>query len=282
MAYAGPELITLLNFDDTLNMQEELSEFSYRVIDLRNIKGVRLLCQRDTLRQIAKQIQGEAGITFLGRGDFHHISYLLLCRIKRPFTLVLFDNHADIKPCFSLLSCGSWTGAALELPNLRRAIIIGSRGESLLGISPHLLTKVLYFPYLRVPAGLLTRDPCLRNFVYRFPPISLEGMEKTIKRIISLIPTKVVYISIDKDVLRTEDAVTNWEQGQMTLGELLLAIQEIARVKEVCGLDICGEVYFDPLRLPSPRIEKAIKKNVQANIKIVRTLLQPKPLKHAS
>ena len=50
-----------------------------------------------------------------------------------------------------------------------------------------------------------------------------------------------VYISIDKDVLRVEDARCNWSQGNMSKEELLEMVSEIYRTRRVLGMDICGE-----------------------------------------
>ncbi len=59
--------------------------------------------------------------------------------------------------------------------------------------------------------------------------------------IVRAIPTKHVYISIDKDVLRPQDAQTNWDQGTMSLQMLLIYIDYLFRYKHVLGVDVCGE-----------------------------------------
>ena len=53
---------------------------------------------------------------------------------------------------------------------------------------------------------------------------------------------EAVYLSIDLDVLRREDARTDWDQGGMTLDELLSAVGEIARTCRVLGVDVCGGI----------------------------------------
>lgn len=50
-----------------------------------------------------------------------------------------------------------------------------------------------------------------------------------------------VYISIDKDVLRTDDAVTNWSNGDMTLMELQAVLRIVYAHENVMGVDITGE-----------------------------------------
>ncbi|MGI9861426.1 hypothetical protein SDD30_08590 [Moorella naiadis] len=103
------------------------------------------------LPDIDGRIRGRRGIFFLGSGDYHYVAYLLLQHITRPFTLVLFDNHADLlpAPASDLLACGSWVNRALELPNLKKALIIGARPDSftVTGVAPDLLGKVVYLPW---------------------------------------------------------------------------------------------------------------------------------------
>jgi hypothetical protein len=50
-----------------------------------------------------------------------------------------------------------------------------------------------------------------------------------------------VYVTIDLDCLRAEEAVTNWESGRFTLDELAWALTEFraAKARIVAG-DICG------------------------------------------
>lgn len=50
-----------------------------------------------------------------------------------------------------------------------------------------------------------------------------------------------VYISIDKDVLRTDDAVTNWSNGDMTLMQLQAVLRIVYAHESVMGVDITGE-----------------------------------------
>ena len=50
-----------------------------------------------------------------------------------------------------------------------------------------------------------------------------------------------VYISIDKDVLNPSSAVTNWDQGSLSLPELEQLLAVVLRQEQVIGVDICGE-----------------------------------------
>ncbi len=50
-----------------------------------------------------------------------------------------------------------------------------------------------------------------------------------------------LYISIDKDVLSTDFAITDWDQGDMTLDEMLSILEKLFENHKVIGVDICGE-----------------------------------------
>ena len=50
-----------------------------------------------------------------------------------------------------------------------------------------------------------------------------------------------VYISIDKDALSEEFAITDWDQGDMTLSTLLDMLSNIFASHTVLGIDICGD-----------------------------------------
>ena len=56
------------------------------------------------------------------------------------------------------------------------------------------------------------------------------------------IPTDLpIYISIDKDALSTEFAITDWDQGNMTLDELLKDLESLYSSHQIIGVDICGD-----------------------------------------
>ena len=57
-----------------------------------------------------------------------------------------------------------------------------------------------------------------------------------------------MWITIDKDVLASEDAATNWDQGGMRLNHLLHAIRALAARTRVLGIDVCGEFAKAPHR----------------------------------
>ena len=50
-----------------------------------------------------------------------------------------------------------------------------------------------------------------------------------------------VYISIDKDVLRKQDAITDWSNGNLTVMQLQAVLRIIYAHEKLIGIDITGE-----------------------------------------
>ena len=58
-----------------------------------------------------------------------------------------------------------------------------------------------------------------------------------------------IYISIDKDILSEAYAITNWNQGDLSLNTLMAMLKKLILHHKVFGLDLCGAA--DPtLELP--------------------------------
>ncbi|MGA8941612.1 MAG: arginase family protein [Thermoactinomyces sp.] len=235
--------VTFLNFDDTYKAQPELSHFAKDWIELGDIPESNLFCTHRALKKISERISRQAGrgITFIGNGNYHYVTYLFLRKIDQPFSLILFDNHTDTNQGQGLLSCGSWVAEALaDLPCLRSAFIIGVCSE-LQSYSPSLKDKIILWPETGQWDNL-----------------------------VSSIPTRDIYISIDKDVLDRTYAVTNWDQGKMKLPELLAALKKLIRQKNILGMDICGELPVSPSEIW--RYSKELRLNELANLAILASV----------
>lgn len=115
-----------------------------------------------------------------------------------------------------LLSCGSWVREMLiHNKNLREVMVLGT------------------------PAG------AERKATQEWGNRVLFDDEELIHRHQIRVPKDVgrlpVYVSIDKDVLSTKDAETNWDQGKVTLAELKAILDYIFAHERVIGMDVCGE-----------------------------------------
>lgn len=242
--------ISIVDFDETYIVQKELQKYPHEEIDFQQMRHVNLYCENESLKLLRRRLQKRShkGITFIGSGNYHYLTYLFLKEIEKPFTLVLFDNHPDLgTECETLLSCGSWVSYALkDIPFLQQVVIIGPTSVLRDQINHH---QVTLFPFKN-------------NHPY------------SIKSILSAIHTPNVYISIDKDVLNPNEATTNWDQGVMTLASLTDCLKVILSCKQVEGVDICGEAHLSPADLLLPDYQVIIQKNQTANLKILQTCLQ--------
>ncbi|TZE82982.1 arginase family protein [Calorimonas adulescens] len=237
-----------LNLDPALTVQQEVMSKISRLIDLTAIGSLRLMTDIDSFKK-ASSVFSFTGpsITLIGSGDFHHLSLAILMKIKTPFTLILFDNHSDLMDMNSgYISCGSWVKESFSLSNLKGIIIVGvnPKDEALKFVNP--FSKPI-----------------------RIIPSSGHYENRFIDTLINEIDTKDIYISIDKDVLDTKWAMTNWNHGSMDLSELLDYLHILSVARRLIGVDICGEwKVYDRLFMTHDDLE-AVLKNEKTNLKIL-------------
>ncbi|WP_321836585.1 arginase [Pseudomonas kulmbachensis] len=210
------------------------------------------------LQQRPKRTTQRPEVFFVGSGDYHHLTPALLSNLPEPITLIHFDNHPDWVRFAPRRHCGSWINRALKLPNIKRIVTLGPCSDDLQ--NPQLKGGNLgalrrgdlqLFPWQHAPtkvwgrigdgAGHEQRENHLhwRNLADQDWPSFLDNL-------IQSLPTEAIWITVDKDVLASEDAATNWDQGGMRLTHLLQAIRVLATSKRVLGIDICGEFAKAP------------------------------------
>lgn len=243
------EPAVFLDFDGSYRYEQRLlSALDHRWIDFSRQRGTSLYCSPEAFQTIEARLSElpADSLTFLGSGNYHYVALILMKKIKVPFTLILFDHHTDLKQgrIGSLLSCGSWVRHAVTgLAHLKKVVIVGPRPEGLQSESAAIRTCVVTIPERRIPDE-------------RF--------------MTALIPTPVVRISIDKDVLSEKDAKTNWDQGHMSLDQLCRLVQIIARVKIVAGVDICGEWPIRPHERFKAQTRRWIASNERSNLRLAK------------
>lgn len=246
--------VDILDFDEGYKSQSYYKKLDYSWIDLSDIKNVNRYCEESSLKSIYNRIinKKHSKVTFIGNGNYHYVTYLLLKDIKKPFTLVLFDHHTDMMdaPSKSLVTCGSWVSNAINnLPNLKKVIIIG--------VSQELIYSNIIDNKDKV--AILSKENI--------------GQAKTVNEYIeSNTVTDEIYISVDKDVLAYTDASTNWDQGNMKLEDLLNSINYMCNNYKILGLDVCGEYYSSPCEYFNPQTIKSIKVNDKANLAILKEI----------
>lgn len=236
-----------LNFDGSYLPQKHLLAEPHLWLDFSDLAQSGMFCAPETGRLIQQRLRQDEdwSVCFIGGGNYHYVTLFLLEKIKDPFSLVLFDNHSDANDTGDCLSCGSWVAEAiLRLDELKQVLLIGADPQRLDLIRPRLLSKLVF--------------------------LSEESLQKTtFPEIAAGITTDLIYISIDKDVLDPGYAVTQWDQGRMSLPELLARLQALLRLKTVAGLDVCGEYPASPVELFQDAVQQAIRKNEYANEQIL-------------
>ena len=250
---ANPFHIVALEWDDWVRTQPELSALVDEHLDLSDLRNrSRLWVRGNALARLklrlAKTATSPRQVTLIGSGDFHYVSLLLLAgvaRVDRPVSLVLFDNHPDWFSHRPRHHCGNWVWSALRLPGVSDVTIIGPS-------SSDLAWHKFYF----APLGAL-RDERLRLVPMDTAGVRIPGAGRlafdTVQaggaaRAIERLAGRDVYLSVDKDCLRAEDAVTDWDAGRLTLSELAGAVRQVASTCTIVGADITGDRSASPLQ----------------------------------
>ena len=189
----------------------------------------------DFYREIEAQL---TPFLLYGSGDFHHLTALWLRRVDEPVTVISFDNHPDwdIRP--PKWCCGGWVNRALELSQVRKVSVWGCGNFEPWGLHKFFGNRraeregrLEIHPWAddrpasdRQRRGAIVRQDWQRRFLAFAKELAGEP----------------VYVTIDLDCLRAEEAVTNWENGRFTVDDLEWALRELRNAAQVVGGDICG------------------------------------------
>ena len=264
------------DIDGSISLQSRLASSLDEIIDLRSEqKHLRLWAKKNHLTVFQESIEAlrrrhrQPWLTFLGSGDFHHLTLPLLETLPkevRPITLVLIDNHPDWFAPFPQYHCGNWVSGALRLPWVRSVLMVGQNSPDLnaqnfFGVPFRELCegKVQLYPYerkriralFRWPSAVLGAAKTVRRFYgvdLYFHTVSDQGIENLFDQLAEQLMGQNIYISIDKDCLERRAAITDWEQGKLSLKELLAGIGKLKRIGNVIGVDVCGERAPYPLK----------------------------------
>ncbi|WP_337270520.1 arginase family protein [Oryzifoliimicrobium ureilyticus] len=261
--------LLLLHFDDALELQPDfrhscLMAGARELVDKENGGLVRLWAKQRALDEIYRALSPLCStiakkplLCFLGSGDFHHLSAMLVAlateRNGRPVTIVHIDNHPDWVRFAGGMHCGSWINRALENPLIEKVVTIGvcsndlrspeRKGANLANIASG---KLELYPYAHPPSRVRAQYGEGASFSQvgnqiHWRTISEMGEANFMDRLLDRINTEDVYITIDKDALCLSDAVTNWDQGSMRLPYVLSIISEIGARHRIIGADVIGD-----------------------------------------
>ena len=240
--------VIVMDFSGAYDMEHLPHGCRFKWIDCRHLSGTDCYCDnegKDTLVSIINRFP-IGGIHFIDSGNYHYVTKFWTDRIHEPFALIVFDHHPDMQPSLfeNILSCGSWVKDVLDSNlNCRRVVIVGASDE-LIRTVPHEYKERVHF----YSDNDLNHEESWKKFSEEFIP-------------------EPVYISIDKDVLSPKYAITNWDQGSMSLKELEKLLYIILQHHPVLGMDVCGEFMPDSDMVKDMR-EATIDGNI--NISLLR------------
>lgn len=207
-------MLCLHNFTGVYEKQDFYKDYPHKLFDDKALCGVRGYMDDKARKYLLEEIKERSNLSsihLLDSGNYHHLSRVYLDLIKEPFNLVVYDNHTDMQ--FSafgnILSCGSWIADAYEtLHNLNKIIVVGAKSSYIEECAFNKDKRVV--------------------FADSISDVYLE----------SLLP---IYISIDKDVLSTNEFISDWDQGGMSLAALKEELEFLIGRFRIIGTDICGE-----------------------------------------
>jgi arginase family enzyme len=173
-----------------------------------------------------------------GSGDFHHLSALWLRRLACLTTVVSFDNHPDWDTRPPKWCCGAWVNRALELPQIKKVSVWGC------GNVECWWPRRIFGNHRAERMGRLEVHPwaddrSAKDRARRGAIIRLDWRQRFLA-FVKKLTAAPVYVTIDLDCLRAEEAVTNWESGRFTLDDLEWALTELRNGARIVGGDLCG------------------------------------------
>jgi arginase family enzyme len=261
----------LLHLDDALLAQPDflarVRGLPVREHDERPLGGqIRLWSDAETISLLSERLEakllgldrgGTTVVTWLGSGDFHHVTAVLvriLAKVRQErMTVVHFDHHPDWVVMRSGAHCGSWVSDLLARGIVDRVVSIGPSSRDLAW--PELKRadldllangKLAIYPF-NPPRTYVWRryanGPGHAQSGHRLRWTCFDPMptEAAIEEIMRAIPSDTIYVTIDKDVLRRADAVTNWDQGICALDDLLAWLRPLLGRRRVAGVDVSGD-----------------------------------------
>jgi arginase family enzyme len=178
-----------------------------------------------------------------GSGDFHYLSALWLRRLAQPVVLVSFDNHPDwdIRP--PKWACGGWINRALELAHVQHVAIWGC-GNFECWWPHNIFANRSAERHDRLEVHPWADDRPTKDRQRR-GAILEQNWREHFERFAANLQGRDVYVTIDLDCLRVEQAVTNWESGQFAVADLEWALGKLRDHAQIIAGDICG-AYSDP------------------------------------
>ena len=226
-----------LNLDDAWPDQP----LGLRTVDARNWgPKLRFSAPPRLVAEFYREYEPRLSSPFLlyGSGDFHYLTALWVRRVAEPITLVSFDNHPDWDVRPPKWGCGGWVNRVLELPNVKQVAVWGCGNFECWW--PHQI-----FGNRRAErAGILEVHPWADERPAkdreRRGAILRDNWRGHFDEFVKALAGRSIYVTIDLDCLRAEEAVANWESGRFSIVDLEWALSRLRGSTKISGGDICG------------------------------------------
>ena len=250
-----------------------------RWLDCTKIVGTDCYCDDDAIKEINESIdnaetcgKSECSIEnrgnstnvptihFFDNGNYHYMSKLWTDRVQEPFTLTVFDHHPDMQPprFGGILSCGGWVKEVLDNNKFVQNVII-------IGVKDELVETVREELSQSGETNILEKVTFIKKSeLSTLPSIICSDSVNVF--------SSNLYISIDKDALSPSYAVTNWDQGSLTLDALKKCITALTTNRKILGIDICGERAHDFEGDEHHTVQEADSLNSELNRELVEFL----------
>jgi hypothetical protein len=257
--------LRILDLDGSLTAQRGLRAYQ-PVIHAAGDWGprIRLACSFSRFRHFERDLAERLGtpndempwLTMYGSGDFHHVSLAFVRRVTRPFNLLVVDNHPDWMTRLPFLHCGTWLYHAARLPLVRNVYHLGGDVDfdnSFRWLAPWRLLRsgrISVFPAVRRYRGgawdQVPHEPLRPAPDERLTHDRLEMLLQPHRDELEQWP---LYVSLDKDVMQSREAVVNWDSGHLELEEVqtILDVFRDWSQDQLAGMDIVGD--WSPVRL---------------------------------
>jgi hypothetical protein len=200
---------------------------------------IRFSAPADEIERFYEEVKSRlAPFILYGSGDFHHLTALWLRRLARLTTVVSFDNHPDWDVRPPKWACGGWVNRALALTQIEKVSVWGC-GNFECWWPGRIFGNNRAERCGRLEVHPWADDRSSKERLRRGAILLGDWRDKFV-RFADALAGKDIYVTVDLDCLRAEEALTNWESGRFTVEDVAWGIARLAEKSQIVGGDICG------------------------------------------
>jgi hypothetical protein len=256
--------VRILDLDGSVAQQPRLAACATDILDADTWgPQLRMACrweafarfEVDLARRMNSTRDRAPALSFLGSGDFHHLSLAMVGRVPRRFNLLVIDNHPDWMRGVPFLHCGTWVYHAARLPWVDRVFHVGGEVDFdnyYRHAAPWKLLhsgKIVALPAIRQMTGRRwSRTPHETLRSHPEVVVDRERLEELLGPYRLDLARHPLYVSLDRDVLTAEHAAINWDSGRLTPPEVFDVLDAFRDASQsLIGMDVVGD--WSPVRV---------------------------------